>query len=82
MDKNKFNKLKDDLSLAFASNGEINLNKKIGNVKDVIAYNTMLSFEDKLTILENLILLCYETNFIRESIKEAQEDRNEIKKCV
>ena len=27
MDKNKFNKLKDDLSLAFASNGEINLNK-------------------------------------------------------
>ena len=58
-----------------------NINKKIGNVKDVIAYNTMLSFEDKLTILENLILLCYETNFIRESIKEAQEDRNEIKKC-
>ena len=57
-----------------------NINKKLGNVKDVLAYNTMLSFEDKLNILENLILLCYETSFIRDAIKEAQEDRNEIKK--
>ena len=57
-----------------------NINKKLGNVKDVLAYNTMLDFEDKLNILENLILLCYETSFIRDAIKEAQEDRNEIKK--
>ena len=57
-----------------------NINKKLGNVKDVLAYNTMLSFEDKLNILESLILLCYETSFIRDAIKEAQEDRNEIKK--
>jgi hypothetical protein len=40
----------------------------------------VLSFEDKLNILESLILLCYETSFIRDAIKEAQEDRNEIKK--
>ena len=57
-----------------------NINKKLGNVKDVLAYNTMLSFEDKLNILESLILLCYETSFIRDAIKEAQEARNEIKK--
>jgi hypothetical protein len=57
-----------------------NINKKLGNVKDVLAYNTMLTFEDKINILENLILLCYETSFIRDAIKEAQEDRNEIKK--
>ena len=57
-----------------------NINKKLGNVKDVLAYNTVLSFEDKLNILESLILLCYETSFIRDAIKEAQEDRNEIKK--
>ena len=30
--------------------------------------------------MENLILLCYETSFIRDAIKEAQEDRNEIKR--
>ena len=57
-----------------------NINKKLGNVKDVLAYNTVLSFEDKLNILESLILLSYETSFIRDAIKEAQEDRNEIKK--
>ena len=57
-----------------------NINKKLGNVKDVLAYNTMLDFEDKLNILESLILLCYETTFIRDAIKEAQENRNEIKK--
>ena len=57
-----------------------NLNKKLGNVKDIISYNNTLNFEDKLIILENLILLCYETSFIRDAIKEAQEDRNEIKK--
>jgi len=54
--------------------------KKLGKVTDVISYNTCLNFEDKLVILENLILLCYETGFIRNAIKEAQEDRNEIKK--
>ena len=57
-----------------------NINKKLGNVKDVLAYNTMLDFEDKLNILESLILLCYETSFIRNAIKEAQEARNDIKK--
>ena len=57
-----------------------NINKKLGNVKDIIAYNNMLNFEDKLIILENLILLCYETSFIRDAIKEAQEGRNEIKR--
>ena len=57
-----------------------NINKKLGKVKDVLAYNTALNFEDKLNILESLILLCYETSFIRDAIKEAQEDRNEIKK--
>ena len=57
-----------------------NINKKLGNVKDIISYNNLLNFEDKLTILENLILLCYETSFIRDAIKEAQEDRNEIKR--
>ena len=58
-----------------------NINKKLGKVKDVLAYNTALNFEDKLNILESLILLCYETSFIRDAIKEAQEDRNEIKKA-
>ena len=57
-----------------------NINKKLGNVKDIISYNNLLNFEDKLTILENLILLCYETSFIRDAIKESQEDRNEIKR--
>ena len=56
------------------------INKKLGNVKDIISYNTAINFEDKLIILENLILLCYETSFIRDAIKEAQEDRNEVKK--
>ena len=54
--------------------------EKLGKVKDIISYNSVLNFEDKMVILENLILLCYETSFIREAIKEAQEDRNEIKK--
>ena len=57
-----------------------NLNEKLGKVKDIISYNTVLNFEDKMLILENLILLCYETGFIRDAIKEAQEDRNEIKR--
>jgi hypothetical protein len=57
-----------------------NINKKLGNVKDIISYNNMLNFEDKLVILENLILLCYETSFIRDAIKEAQESRNDIKR--
>jgi len=56
------------------------INDKLGKVKDIISYNYVLNFEDKLMILENLILLCYETSFIRDAIKEAQEDRNEIKK--
>ena len=57
-----------------------NINEKLGKVKDIISYNTVLNFEDKMMILENLILLCYETGFIRDAIKEAQEDRNEIKR--
>ena len=56
------------------------INEKLGKVKDVISYNTVLNFEDKMMIIENLILLCYETSFIRDAIKEAQEDRNEIKR--
>ena len=56
------------------------INKKLGNVTNIISYNNALNFEDKIMVLENLILLCYETNFIRDAIKEAQEDRNEIKK--
>ena len=56
------------------------INNKLGKVTNIITYNNSLNFEDKIMILENLILLCYETSFIRDAIKEAQEDRNEIKK--
>ena len=53
---------------------------KIYKCKDVIAYNTSLNFEEKLLILENLVVISYETNFIREIIKEANDVLNKYKK--
>ena len=38
------------------------------------------SYEDKVTLLKSLIVNCYETDFIRDIIKEEQEKRNGIRK--
>ena len=57
-----------------------NLNKKLCKVSDIISYNSIINLEDKLNILEELVLKSYETNFIRNAIKEAQEKKKEVKK--
>ena len=54
--------------------------EKLYNIHDVISYNTSLNFEDKLTILEKLVIISYETNFIRYNIKEGQDQKNKYKK--
>ena len=54
--------------------------EKIYKCKDVISYNTSLNFEDKLLILENLVVISYETNFVREIVKEANDVLNKYKK--
>ena len=53
---------------------------KIKKCEDVISYNTSLNFEEKLLILENLVVISYETNFIREIVKEANDSLNKYKK--
>ena len=54
--------------------------EKIYNIHDVISYNTALNFEEKIILLEKLIFICYETNFVRNTIKDDQEKKNEMKK--
>ena len=54
--------------------------EKIYNIHDIISYNTDLNFEEKILLLEKLIFICYETNFVRYTIKDEQEKKNEIKK--
>ena len=54
--------------------------EKIYSIHDVISYNTDLNFEEKILLLEKLIFICYETNFVRNTIKDDQEKKNEMKK--
>ena len=53
---------------------------KLYNIHDIIEYNTSINFEEKLSILEKLVVISYETNFIRYNIKEGQEQKNQFKK--
>ena len=54
--------------------------EKIYKCENIISYNTALNFEEKLLILENLVIISYETNFIREIVKEANDSLNKSKK--
>ena len=54
--------------------------EKIYNIHDIISYNTDLNLEEKILVLEKLIFICYETNFVRNTIKDDTEKRNEMKK--
>ena len=53
---------------------------KLYNTHDILAYNTSLNFEEKSIILEKLIFISYETNFIRYNIKEGQDQKKKYKK--
>ena len=53
---------------------------KLSQLTSIIDYNTAFSYEEKITILKGLIYNCYETKFIRNTIKEEQEKRDKIKK--
>ena len=53
---------------------------KIYNSKDVISFNNSLNLDEKLYVLEKLVIICYETNIVRYSIKESQEERNQYRK--
>ena len=53
---------------------------KVYNVHDVISFNTSLNFDEKLSILEKLVIISYETNFIRYSIKESQDIKTKYKR--
>ena len=55
---------------------------KIYHCKDVISYNTNINFEEKLLVLENLVVISYETNFIREIVKEANDSLNKYRKQI
>ena len=54
--------------------------EKLYKCENIISYNTSLNFEEKLLILENLVIISYETNFIREIVKEANDSLNKYKK--
>ena len=54
--------------------------EKLEECKNLKTYNTLFNYDEKIYILQSLIYNCYETNFIRDIIKEEQEKRNEIKK--
>ena len=53
---------------------------KLYNVHDILAYNTFFNFEEKLAILEKLVILSYETGFIRYCIKDLQDKKYQYKK--
>ena len=53
---------------------------KLYNVHDILEYNTFFNFEEKLSILEKLVIISYETNFVRYYIKEVQDKKNKYKK--
>ena len=53
---------------------------KMYNSKDVISFNNSLNLDEKLYVLEKLVIICYETNFVRYSIKESQDERNKYRK--
>ncbi len=54
--------------------------KKLSKIKRIIDYNNLFTYEEKIIILKGLIYNCYETNFIRNIIKEEKEKRDKIKK--
>ena len=54
--------------------------KKLSQLTSIIDYNTSFSYDEKILILKGLIYNCYETKFIRNTIKEEQEKRDKIKK--
>ena len=53
---------------------------KLDNVVDIYNFYQAFSFEDKIYLLEKLIYICYETNFVRNTIREEQDKKLEIKK--
>lgn len=59
---------------------DTSLMDKVYNITDIISYNNDLNFEEKILLLEKLIFICYETNFVRNTIKDDQERKNEMKK--
>jgi len=70
------------ISNTFNRNFDLNdtLLEKLYNFKDNLSYNTEINFDEKILILEKLIHICYETNFIRNVIKDEQDRKNEMKK--
>ena len=70
------------ISNTFNRNIDLNdtLLEKLYNIKDNLSYNTEINFDEKILILEKLIHICYETNFIRNVIKDEQDRKNEMKK--
>lgn len=59
---------------------DIALMEKIYNLHDTLTYNTCFNLDEKFSILEKLIFICYETNFVRNIIRDDQDKRIEIKK--
>ena len=53
---------------------------KLDNIFDIYAYNQTFNLEEKILLLEKLIYICYETNFVRNTIREEQDKKLEIKK--
>ena len=54
--------------------------EKVFSIHDIISYNTDLNFEEKIIVLEKIIFICCETNFVRNTIKDDQDRKNEMKK--
>ena len=74
------------LSKIFIKDYSLNFNidsiiDKLYNTHDILAYNTSLNFEEKLTVLEKLVVISYETNYIRYGVKEGQDQKNKYKKA-
>lgn len=58
---------------------DIQIQKKLKGIT-VLNFYREITYEEKMSLLKALVVNCYETDFIREIIKEEQEKRNSIRK--
>lgn len=58
---------------------DIKLQKKLKGIT-VSTFYKEITYEEKISLLKALVVNCYETDFIREIIKEEQEKRNSIRR--
>ena len=53
---------------------------KLDNINDIFSYNQAFTLDEKIFLLEKVMYICYETNFVRNTIREEQDKKIEIKK--